>query len=171
MTHDCCDRAPSPKETSLEEAGYDPTERAILEVSRLFFQTFAVPQSQTWLLALQCAELRFPPDLSAQIGFDILAAVQAMRVSRTSSFCFNNPTCPGCSKIVSEHERQFMGVFRAIRQKRTSVAQTYALLICEGNDTTRLIARMSALVSSACEDDPTDQQTGIQRDFVGLDAR
>jgi len=168
MTNHCCHRAPSPKEKSLEAAGYDPIEHAILEISRFFFQTFAVPQSQTWLLALQCAELRFPRDVSAQICFDILAAVQAMRVSRVSSFCFNNPTCPGCSKIVSEHERQFMGIFSAIRGRRMSEAQTHALLICEGNDTKRLFHRMTALASSTCQNEK--DQGSVYRDFVGIEA-
>ncbi|MEM9342413.1 MAG: hypothetical protein AAGA87_05165 [Pseudomonadota bacterium] len=169
MTGECCNRAPSSKETSLREAGYDTIECAILEVSRLFFQTFAVPHSQSWLMALQRAELRFPSEAGAQIGLDILAAVQAMRMSRVSSFCFNNPTCPGCSQIVSEHERQFMGIFRALRHRRMSEAQTHALLICEGNDTRHLLNRMMALVSSTCEAEAAGDPGGAFRDFVGIE--
>lgn len=144
----CCNRSPSPKEIGLGEAGYNDVEDAILEISRYFFQTFAIPEAQSWLTGMQRAESRFAGAAGPGIAFDILAAVQAMRMSRVSPFRFNNPSCPGCSAIVSEHERQFVGVYRAVRRGHRGEAQMHALLLCEGNATACLMRRMEALVAS-----------------------
>ncbi|MEM1064516.1 MAG: hypothetical protein AAF771_07865 [Pseudomonadota bacterium] len=141
----CCGRHPTPKETTVEEAAFDSAALAVLEVARYYWQTFAIPQSQSWLCALQRAETRFPGLNGVEVGLDTLAAVQAMRMSRTSCFNFNNPGCPHCSLIVSEHERQFMNVLQAVRQGRVGAAKTHAMILCEGNDTERLIMRMVSL--------------------------
>ena len=144
----CHHRRPSPKEYLLATAGYDEVEKTVLEIARHYFQTFAIPQSQSWLRALQRAEAVIPGEQASNIGLDILAAVQAMRTCRSSCFQFNNPLCPGCAKIVSEHERQFLAVFQAMRHGREGPARTHALILCEGNDHSNLLHRMSILARS-----------------------
>lgn len=144
----CCGRTPTPKETTIEDAGFDPSALAVLEVARYYWQTFALPQSQSWLCALQRAETRFPGLNGVEIGLETLAAVQAMRMSRTSCFNFNNPGCPHCSRILSEHERQFMNVLQAIREGRVGAAKTHAMILCEGNNTERLILRIIELAKA-----------------------
>lgn len=146
MTRECCPRQANGKETALADAGFDQVERSILEICRFFFQTFAQPTCQSWLHALQRADHVFDPDHSAQTAFEILAMVQAMRASRKSSFRFNNPYCPGCSQLLTEHERQFIGVLRGLRSGRVSAAQTHAMLLCEGHDTTAFLDRTASLV-------------------------
>ena len=141
----CCGRSPSAKELALADAGFDGAERAVLNVARHFWQTFAVPESQAWLSAMQIAQDASVNDTSGEFGLEVLAAVQSMRMSRSSCFCFSSPGCPGCSAIVSEHERQFMSVLRAVREGRNGVAQTHAMILCEGNDTAAFLARMCGL--------------------------
>lgn len=143
---ECCDRLPNDKEIAVADAGFDIVETAVLEVARYYWQTFAQPDTQSWFYALQRAEHSFGGGRGGEIGLEILAAVQAMRMIRMSCFRFNNPTCPGCSAIMSEHERQFMNVFRAMRDGRPGLARTHAMLLCEGNDTDPLIDRMGELV-------------------------
>lgn len=145
---ECCDRPPGDKEIAVANAGFDFVELTVLEIARLFWQTFAHPDSQSWFYALQRAEQSFGGTRGGEIGLEILAAVQAMRMSRMSCFQFNNPSCKGCSAILSEHERQFMNVFRAIREERPGLARTHAMLLCEGNDTDPLIDRMGELVQA-----------------------
>ncbi|MEO0752406.1 MAG: hypothetical protein AAFY25_11450 [Pseudomonadota bacterium] len=142
----CCDRAPDAKEIPLTEAGPDYAKNAIPEVARCFWQTFAMPQTQAWLMALQLAKHRFRGQRGGAIGLEILATVQAMRHSRVSCFRFNNPACNSCAAFVSEHERQFMSVFRAVPNKPEGPARSHAMLLCEGNDTELLIERMTELV-------------------------
>ncbi|MEM9872989.1 MAG: hypothetical protein AAF822_17275 [Pseudomonadota bacterium] len=145
----CCGRSASPKETTISEAEYDEIETTILEVARYYWQTFAIPESQSWLFALQRSESRFPGPNGAEVGLETLAAVQAMRMSRSSCFRFNNPSCAHCARIVSEHERQFMNIFQAVRAGRMGPARTHAMILCEGNDTDKLILRMQALAKVA----------------------
>lgn len=142
----CCDRAPDAKEIPLAEAGLDDAETSILEVARWFWQSFAMPQTQAWLMALHLAKHRFREQRGGTVGLEILATVQAMRHSRASCFRFNNPACQCCAAFVSEHERQFMSVFRAVRDEREGPARTHAMLLCEGNNTEFLIERMTELV-------------------------
>lgn len=165
-SEDCCVRDPSPKEMSLSEAGYDAAEDAILEVARYFFQTFALPHTQSWLAALHRAEARFSGSSGPGIAMDILAAVQAMRASRSSCFRFSNPACPGCSQIVGEHERQFMCVFQAVRRGQMGPARTHAMLLCEGNDTEAFIERMTELAASVGSDSGAAGTARAQPHFV-----
>ncbi|MEO9650243.1 MAG: hypothetical protein ABJ360_04015 [Roseobacter sp.] len=145
-TTECCSRPPGDKELSLVDAGYDPVEMAVLEIARCYWQTFAVPQSQSWLYAISYAERHFGGTASNKI----LSAVQAMRMSRISCFRFNNPVCPECAAIVSEHERQFINTFIAMRSRRRGSAETHAMILCEGNDTRSLLDRMDDLVQTIC---------------------
>ena len=73
---------------------------------------------------------------AADIVLGVLAAVRTMRVARVSTFRHSNPACPQCSRILTEHERQFKGAFTVIR----NAASAHAMRLCEGNDTTRVLA-------------------------------
>ena len=141
----CCDRPPLSKEVPLEEAGFSETEMAILEVSRFYWQTFAEPSSQSWLFALQSAEERFGGAHGGELGLEILACVQSMRMSRKSCFRFNSSRCKDCAAFVSEHERQFMNVFISLRDGNRGAALTHAMILCEGNSTDAFIDRMRHL--------------------------
>ncbi|MEM9707545.1 MAG: hypothetical protein AAF871_02045 [Pseudomonadota bacterium] len=148
----CCGRGPSNKESSIDGAGYDGIETAILEVARFYWQTFAMPETQSWLMAHHRSEVRFGQEMGGLLGLDILSAVQAMRMARTSCFKFNNPGCPHCAEIVSEHERQFMNVLQSIRAKRMGATITHAMLLCEGNDASAFIQRMAEVAERAFRD-------------------
>lgn len=133
---------------SLEEAGYDTVERAVLHVSRCYWQSFATPKSHAWLSAICHAEQAF----GGNAAFKVLSVVQAMRISRVSCFHFNNPGCKGCAAIISEHERQFMNTFMAVRAGRMGSAETHAMILCEGHDTRNFVQEMKALVDLTCAD-------------------
>ncbi|MFQ6552761.1 hypothetical protein AAD018_010525 [Aestuariibius insulae] len=145
----CCHRLPTSKETTLSLADYGSVDVKILEIARLYWQTFAMPQSQSWLTASIRADRGFRGRQGGEVAMKTLAAVQAMRMSRVSCFRFNAPDCPGCSQIVSEHERQFMSVLQAVREDRPGAARTHAMLLCEGNETEPLISSMAMLARAA----------------------
>lgn len=148
----CLHRQPSVKEISLADADFDVCETTVLEIARCYWQTFAYPASQAWLSAFQRANQGSWGHRGGVIGLQVLEAVQAMRMSRTSCFHFSNPDCKCCSAIVSEHERHFMNVFRSLRDGRVGPARTHAMILCEGNDTGELMERMSVLVCMAYEE-------------------
>lgn len=143
----CCGRPLTRKESTLREAGFDPLDVDILTIARFYWQQFALPESQAWLYALRKAETTFPDRDAAAIALELLATVQAKRLARVSAFHFSNPGCRVCRHVLSEHERQFMGVYQALRDGRMGVARTHAMLLCEGNDTDDFIAQMQSLLT------------------------
>ncbi|MEM7422619.1 MAG: hypothetical protein AAF334_02795 [Pseudomonadota bacterium] len=137
---DCHHRDPSSKEMLVSEANLDMGEITILEICRYFFVSFTSPCSHAWMKAFVKAESMFPPDSAAEVAWRTAAFLQGMRTSRRSIFQFNSPNCPGCARILSEHERQLLGVLVATRCNRESEAMTHAMVICEGNSTDSLLA-------------------------------
>ncbi|MEL6522863.1 MAG: hypothetical protein AAFQ66_17975 [Pseudomonadota bacterium] len=140
---DCQKREPRKKEMHIASISFDAAELHVLEIGRFFWQSFAIPETCSWLMALTKAEEFFQD--RGDIGLRVLSAIQAKRLSRSSCFRFNNPTCPACSEYITEHERQFMDVLRATRHDRPGSARTHAMLLCEGNDTKMLMERMRDL--------------------------
>lgn len=137
--HGCSNRQRLEKEIRVVDAGLDVGETTLLELVRLYCKGFVEPQSEAWMVAFRLAAEIFPPAGSADIAWKTSQMVQAMRCSRRSCFMFNSPTCPGCSKFMTEHERQLMGVLVATRCGRRGEATTHAMLICEGNNTEALM--------------------------------
>lgn len=146
-----CERRLTPQDVLVADAGLDPAEVAVLTVARHYFQSFAFPQSQAWINGFARAEQMFPPGSgrarAAEIAVAVLAAVQAMRGTRATGFRFSNPDCPGCSRILSVHERQFIEVLAAIRRGRRGRAQVTALMVCEGNAHDAFLRAMSDLAA------------------------
>jgi len=144
-----CGRPHGANQVSVKETNLDPVDKAVLEISRYYWQSFAIPVSQSWMRALHVSEQRFGTRSGGEIGLAVLAAVQAMRMSRSSCFQFNNPACEDCAMLLSNDERRFINVFRAVRDGSTGVATTHAMILCEGNDTDILIGRMLDLARTA----------------------
>jgi len=173
-----CDRSPSAKEIALAESGYDAADRAVLEVTRYFFRTFAMPETQSWMMAFHRTASLFPEDTHATAGLSLMATVQAMRTSRVSTCMCNNSGCPGCSAIVSEHERQFVEVSRSVRRNQIGAARIHAMLLCEGKNTDAFIDRMvvlAAVTTAALPDEPLAgrdaRRTGINGGWGNSQAR
>lgn len=131
----------------LAELGYRFEERAVLTLSRLFFATFAVPQSQSWMEALHMAETLFGPEQGPRIATAVLNAVQTMRGVRLSVFRFNAPKCACCSGYVTPQEEGFMRVLRATSRGDADAARAHAMLICELGDVTGVVSAFETLVA------------------------
>ena len=141
----CCGRLPTPKETQLADAQLDDVEKNILAISRFFFQSFAAPQSQGWMAALDLAEATFGDLDGPIIATRLLTAMRAVRYSRVSVFAFNCQTCDTCAGILTEQERRLISALQAIRNGQIGRAQTELLMLCEGNDITQVIGAMTRL--------------------------
>ena len=113
----------------------DAFEENTLEIARLFFVSFAHPQSQAWMQAFWKAEQMFPAPFGATVAHAILIALNEMREQRKRPFEFRNPNCPNCARDLTNEERYLMSTLRAIREGNRSQATTHALLLCESDDT------------------------------------
>lgn len=134
----------------VTDAGFDAFELGTLEIMRHYFATFGNPATQSWMRALELSFVHFPQVTALTQSVKILAAVQAMRRSRRSMFCFSSPTCPDCAQVLTDAERHLMAAIHCIRIGRSREAQTHAMLLCEGNDATEFLAAVRVM----CRDAP-----------------
>lgn len=131
----------------LANAGLDRYEVSLLTIMRYFFQSFAQPHSQGWLQAFRAADTTFPQDRAAGLAMACLTVVQNMRASRRDVFRFSNPDCPGCRAVLCTDERHLVGSVTALRHGNRALAQTHALLLCEGNDTAPMLRAAQQLAN------------------------
>ncbi|WP_424969292.1 hypothetical protein [Dinoroseobacter sp. S76] len=147
----CCNRAQETQATRLDDTDFCEQELIILQTARYFFDSFAHPQGQSWILGFDCPGNLYGEVEGPRIAALILDSVQAMRMARHSCFRFNNPHCVGCSQILSEHERLFMRSFTALREGRRPVAFSYAMLLCEMNPVDSFLAAQLRLLNATAE--------------------
>ncbi|MEM1078146.1 MAG: hypothetical protein AAGI09_06415 [Pseudomonadota bacterium] len=147
----CCNRAQETQANRLDDTDFGERELIILQTARYFFDSFAHPQGQSWILGFDCPSLHYGEAEGARIAALVLDSVQTMRMARQSCFRFNNPHCVGCSQILSEHERLFMRSFIALRDDRRPVAFSYAMLLCEMNPVDSFLAAQLRLVNATAD--------------------
>ncbi|MCH2168977.1 MAG: hypothetical protein MK107_14740 [Oceanicola sp.] len=140
-----CGRITNGKDCFLTELSLSLEEQITLTLSRLFFQSFSEPSKCTWLTAFAEAEARFGHVMGPQVLARLLAALQAVRHARRSVFMFNNPDCPGCSRIVTEHERRLMMAIHLLRKGDSGRAQLEVMMLCEGNNVDHVMRAIMVL--------------------------
>jgi len=123
----------------VTSAGLDEFELGLLSVARHFIISFAAPDTQSWTIALNIASERWGISEGARAAVSLLAVIEAMRRARRSMFHFSDPNCPTCRETLTPNERHLMLMIHAIRQGQIGQAQTEAMLLCEGEDTTDLM--------------------------------
>ncbi len=123
----------------------DPALRCALAIARYQFQSFAMPELESWSRALPHADRLFGRDAAPGLVCAVQRAVHAMRCARKSVFRFSNPDCGRCAARITGHERLLMNTLRSILADRPSDAEAHAMILCEGNDTRVLIDEMRAL--------------------------
>lgn len=104
-----------------------------LLIARLFFASFAAPQSQAWMRAFDEAKKRFYGEQGLTVAHSVLKVLRAVRSSRVSVFRFNSPYCANCCTQLSEHEQRVMTAITAMRAGRQGQARIELILLCEGN--------------------------------------
>lgn len=132
------------KDTQLE-----PKELAILKISRYYFLNFADPVKQSWLSAISEALDQFGNKKGPEVAIAILAAIQTMRRSRTSTFCFNAPDCECCSIFITDNERNFLNIIRSVSEGNIKKARSYGFVLCESNGHDMLL-RSIQLLTKIC---------------------
>ena len=140
-----CGRVPDAKDSTLSSLGLALEEEITLTIARLYFQSFCTPEGMTWIAAMAEAEARFGPEQGPRVAARCLAALQAIRGARRSVFMFNNPWCPSCAAIATEHERRLIVAIAALRRGDESKAQVEMMMLCEGNSSDRVLAALAAL--------------------------
>ena len=152
----CC-RAPVSKEILRYNVGLDHDEDMLLTLARFYFESFAVPDTHSWMRGIDEAALHFGDDKGAIVAQRLLFALQSMRFARRSVFNFNSPTCEECSSIVTEHERRLMAAIQGVRLGWQSIVKTELMMLCEGNDTA-IVEQSFVKLAAALPAVPTAQK-------------
>ncbi|MEL6335923.1 MAG: hypothetical protein AAFQ88_04665 [Pseudomonadota bacterium] len=126
---------------------FDAPERAVLDIARRFFGTFATPQDHAWISAFASAQQCFGGHGPA-IAMRTVTAIQALRASRTAAFSFINPDCPCCRHRITTEERYFLAILHAVRRGRRSDAVLNAIFVCGGEDYDLLVAAMERVAAA-----------------------
>lgn len=140
-----CARVARFKESYVRDEGYDLDERCCLEIVRWFCQSFGPDAQACWIEGFLAAEQVWGPTKGPVIAHHVMRVLQAMRISRKSMFLFSAPVCPGCARILTEHERRLIGAIRFARQGRPERAQLQMMLLCEGNATNDAMDELATL--------------------------
>jgi len=119
-------------EVHLDRVMPDPFARLTLALMRWHFQTFAVPETQGWLMALRLAANHVGPRSAGALCCDVVALVQALRAARSSPFRFNPEGCACCRVWLMPEERRLLELFDALRRDQTGRARTLVQLLCDG---------------------------------------
>lgn len=141
-----CDDTITERET---DARFDPFERHILTLARLFMMTFHRPEMQTWAHAFEHAETLFGPVAGPVLNKAILSVVEQTRATRGSGFAYCDPYCPNCRPFLTNEERYLITVLHQLRRGRNNEAALQAMLLCEGRDTTAVMDRFQELIQRA----------------------
>ncbi len=144
-TNSRCGHHSNGRVSPIDAIGCTVDEKAILHIARLFFRSFASPQTQSWMTAFSLAQHSFGGRDPEKIAVAVMKSVQTMGKARSSGFNFSNPDCAECSGNVTDHERQFISVLSDLRQGHRGTAHINAMLLCEGNDFAPFLDAMGAL--------------------------
>ncbi|MEP2640413.1 hypothetical protein [Roseobacter sp.] len=146
-----CHRDPAAKEHRVEEAGLDAVDIVCLDILRFFISTFAEPQSQNWMRGFARAAAAFGPTNGPVVAARLIALLQAVRRGRRSMFMYSNPDCPGCCKILTEHERRLICAINGQRHGRPQLARLQLMMLCEGNSTDAVLVQLDAFMTTLAE--------------------
>ncbi len=127
--------------------GYELCERHILELSRIFFVSFGQPETQFWMKAFCWAEKLYPAPAGATVAQAVLRMLNEMRTARPHTFKYTDPRCVNCSAFMTSEEKYMMDMLCHLRKNAGAKAHLSAMLLCEGNDPTALLAAGSNLVA------------------------
>ena len=131
--------------TDVDQTPFDGFERDVLQIARLFFKAFDLPESHGWVNAFYFAELRLHAPYGATIANAVLMSINAMRIARSSGFNYLDPSCQTCKKYITAEERYFIGTLHNIRLKNRSGVKMSSMLLCQGSDDTGFTEAMGRL--------------------------
>lgn len=125
---------------------YASNEARILQIARRIMHRQANVEMDR--MPLQNALQVDPGALGSVVPMRLVLVINAMRRARTSCFHYSNPYCSCCQGRVTDEERLFLAVFRAVSEGRKSAAHSSAMILCEGGDTRAFLLRMNELAKT-----------------------
>lgn len=143
-----------PDEIHLDDLRLDPFERLTLALLRWHFQNLAQPDSHGWLMAMRVAAAHVGSRQAGVLCYDIVGALQSLRMARKTPVSFNPEGCGCCRVWVTPDERRLVELLKALRKGQQGQAQIIAQVLCDGVPDTPLLASMQVLLTHHAPSDP-----------------
>ncbi len=137
---------PGPQEEMLAGAGLDRFELQALDVLRLLFAAQSGNRPRHGATADGVAVALFGPEEGPVLLVALSAFIHTMAISRSERFRYSNPYCAGCARVLTRHEAGLMRILHHLRRARSGAAMIEALLLCEAQPVTPLLAAAGDLV-------------------------
>ncbi|MEM6890095.1 MAG: hypothetical protein AAF636_18455 [Pseudomonadota bacterium] len=122
-----------------------PFEQNFLTVSRYFFETYELPDTQCWMRAFMEAEQRFPPPFGATIAHAIHLTINALQKARGGTFAYVRTDDVISDRSITKAEAQLIDVLRSVQTDDVEKANWTALLLCHAGDSKDFLAAMERL--------------------------
>lgn len=132
--------------TLIENAGLSRFEIAVLTQMRYFF----LSQAGLWPAHTpapdELAKLIFHTDNPREIATVIYNFIMCVARRRQEDFSFSSPFCAGCSRIMTNHERNLMMILKSLRKGQTGRAMIHAMMMCEKGSIDDVISAADRIV-------------------------
>ena len=139
MNNRNCQRQVQSKEFPRKSLDIDPVENILLTLVRFFAESFAMPQTQSWVRSINYATQHFGTDEGAVIAQRLLLVLLVMQKNKPSGFNFSAPSCKICSEVVTQDERRFMAAIKSVRERNFRQTVMELMFLWEGQDASRFI--------------------------------
>ena len=131
--------------SKISEYNFDNFELTILRVARLLFESNEEPNAQTWKSAFLIAEQNFSSPFGASIAHIISISIDFMSNGRTRNFCYIRVNSSSALTLITDEERYFLMALKSVRKNNISIANSYAVMLCEGPQINKFLLAMEGI--------------------------
>ncbi|WP_419905333.1 hypothetical protein [Kiloniella sp.] len=144
-----------------------PSELLVLEMLRLYCQSYSDPTSHAWEKVFELGEDEFGLYDGAWIVAAVGGFIRAIRNSRRTSFEFIVSCCPSCRQQICTTELNALWLVQAARTENAVAMQTAAVLTLDGHDTRKLLLKAQHLGSVLRETFPEERLYRYKSSITG----
>ena len=131
--------------SKISDYNFDNFELTILRVARLLFESNDEPNAQTWKSAFLIAEQNFFSPFGATIAHIISISIDFMSNGRSRNFSYIRVNSSNALTLITDEERYFLMALKSVRKNNISIANSYAVMLCEGPQINKFLLAMEGI--------------------------
>lgn len=131
----------------------DGLEQVMLAVLRYVFAEFSGGRTLVGQRALHAASHVVAPAHAADLLGSMHRLIRALGDARTTQFLYIAAEDANADHFLTPEEKHFLGLLHFARGSDTAAMHTQLLMLCEGGDSTRVLAEMRAAVELIFSED------------------